>query len=217
MPEPPVITIFAGPNGSGKSTLTRQIEARSYALGTYINADDIASALFAAAHERGEQASRSDFEVAAFWEAERLRQECVNRPEDFAFVTVSSHPSKLDLIARAKAAGFIVKLYFVSTENPMLNVARVRQRVAEGGHSVPEDKVITRYRRTMSHLPAACLLVDEAVLFDNSGLSMRAVAQISWSGEQAYVRLVRPLASWIGAWVSEITPLIAGRRGRQTQ
>ena len=77
--------------------------------------------------------------------------------------------------------------------------------------------MIARYRRTMSHLPAACMLVDEAVLFDNSGLSMRAVAQISWSRDQASVRLVRPLPSWIGAWVSEITPLIAARRDRQTQ
>ncbi len=217
MPEAPVLTIFAGPNGSGKSTLTRQIKTYGFSLGTYINADDIASELFAAARARGEQVSRSDFEVPAFWEAERRRQECVDRHADFAFETVFSHPSKLELIARAKAAGFIVKLYFVSTENPMLNVARVRKRVAEGGHAVPEDKIIARYRRTMSHLPEACLLVDEAVMFDNSGSSMRAVAQIVWTGEQASVRLIRPLPSWIGAWVSEITPLIAARRDRHRQ
>ncbi len=215
MPDRPVLTIFAGPNGSGKSTLTRQIRAAGWNLGTYINADDIASELYAAALGRGEKAVRAEFEVPAFWEAERRRQECVDRGENFAFETVFSHPSKIDLIARAKAAGFIVRLYFVSTESPMLNVARVRKRIAEGGHPVPEDKVIARYRRTMSHLPAACMMVDEAVLFDNSGLSMRAVAEIAWSDDQATVRLIRPLPSWIGAWVSEITPLIASRRNHR--
>ncbi len=217
MAERPVLTIFAGPNGSGKSTLTRQIKVQGYALGTYINADDIASELFATALARGEQASRSDFEVPAFWEAERRRQECVVRAEAFAFETVFSHPSKLDLITRAKSTGFIVKLYFVSTESSTLNLARVRKRIMEGGHPVPEDKVVSRYRRTMSLLPAACMLVDEAVLFDNSGLSMRAVAQITWSSEQASVRLVRPLPSWIGIWVRELSPLLAARRDRQRE
>ena len=55
MPKPAVLTIFAGLNGSGKSTLTRQIKADGFALGTYINADDIASKMFAEAVGRGER------------------------------------------------------------------------------------------------------------------------------------------------------------------
>ena len=102
MPKPPVLTIFAGPNGSGKSTLTRQIKADGFALGTYINADDIASEMFAEAVGRGERVERSAFEVPAFWEADRRRNACVERGEDFAFETVFSHPSKLELIARAR-------------------------------------------------------------------------------------------------------------------
>jgi len=209
-----VLTIFAGPNGSGKSTLTRQIRTRGYHFGTYINADDIASQMLTDAVARGESATRSDFEVAAFWEAERRRQTCIDQNADFAFETVFSHPSKIELIRRAKAAGFVVRLYFVTTESVLLNIARVRKRVAEGGHAVPEDKVITRYRRTMGHLAPACMEVDEAFLFDNSGSTMRAVAYMAWKRGEASIQMNEPLPGWLVAWGREIEALLAMVRTR---
>jgi len=88
-----------------------------------------------------------------------------------------SHPSKLDFIKKAKANGYKVYLYFVSLENPIMNVERVNARVQLGGHDVPEDKIISRYERTMDLLLDAIRLVDRAYFFDNSSESMRFFAK----------------------------------------
>ena len=82
--------------------------------------------------------------------------------------TVMSHPSKLDFISKAKNAGFRIYLYFVSLEDPILNIARVEARVRQGGHDVPTDKIVSQYERTMNFLLDAIKLVDRAYLFDNS-------------------------------------------------
>lgn len=94
-----------------------------------------------------------------------LLQESVDR---FSFETVMSHPSKLDFIKKAKAAGYKVYLYFVSLPDPDLNVWRVQARVEAGGHGVDEVKVRNRYFRTMDLLFEAIRLADSAYLFDNS-------------------------------------------------
>ena len=58
-----------------------------------------------------------------------------------------SHPDKLNLIKNAKEKGFQVYLFHVSVNNPKISVERVKQRVTEGGHNVPEDKIRQRYDR----------------------------------------------------------------------
>ncbi len=128
-------------------------------LGVYINPDEIASALEGSDEERAR---------AAQAEAEARRQACLAARESFSFETVMSHPSKVEILRQARDAGFATALYFVSTEAADLNVARVRQRVALGGHPVPEDRIISRYARTMSLLPAAIDVADRVLLFDNS-------------------------------------------------
>ncbi|HEY5589611.1 MAG TPA: zeta toxin family protein [Paludibacter sp.] len=97
--------------------------------------------------------------------------------ERISFETVMSHPSKLDFIKTAKANGYKVYLYFVSLENPIMNVERVNARVQLGGHDVPEDKIISRYKRTMELLLDAIKLVDRAYFFDNSSERMRFFAK----------------------------------------
>lgn len=156
----PVLTIIAGPNGSGKSTLTEVLRRQGIDFGVYINADEIEKTLDGPA---GEERSR-----AAQAEAERRRQDCLVRRVDFTFETVMSHASKIALMAQAQLAGYAVVLYFVALENATLNVERVRQRVALGGHPVPEDRIVARYGRCLELLPAALPHCDRAVLFDNS-------------------------------------------------
>ena len=80
-----------------------------------------------------------------------------------------SHPGKLDLMKSASEAGYKVYLYFISTEDPAINVERVKKiRVKQGGHDVPEDKIISRYARTMELLDEALELCYHAYLWDNS-------------------------------------------------
>jgi predicted ABC-type ATPase len=122
---------------------------------------------------------------------------------------VFSHISKVDFIRRAKTKGFTVVLYFVSTENSALNLARVKKRVSEGGHPVPDDKVIARYRRAMEYLVPASMEVDEVSLFDNSGSTMRLAAQLLWPvQEPPNFKFYEPIPQWIQAWANEIMPVI---------
>ncbi|MEP6721058.1 MAG: hypothetical protein ABJA77_06415, partial [Variovorax sp.] len=83
-----------------------------------------------------------------------------------------SHPSKLELVAEARRAGFRVVLYHVNVRLPELSVARVAQRVGEGGHDVPEDKIRARYERNQPLIRAAALQADYAFVYDNSSLNV---------------------------------------------
>lgn len=157
----PVLTIIAGPNGSGKTTLTRALQDQGIEFGAYINPDDIARTLAGDAETRSRQAQTI---------ADQMRDQSLAAGRDFAFETVMSHRSKIELLQRARDLGYDIVLYFVGLEDPRLNVARVRQRVAAGGHAVPEDRIVARYERTMALLPEAYALATEAAIFDNSGL-----------------------------------------------
>jgi predicted ABC-type ATPase len=86
----------------------------------------------------------------------------------FSFETVMSHPSKIDILKRAKAARFFVQLYFVGIDDPRTNIDRVALRVAQGGHDVPQDRIIARWHRTMVLLADAVSTADQAFVFDNS-------------------------------------------------
>jgi predicted ABC-type ATPase len=118
--------------------------------------------------------------------------------------TVMSHPSKVQLLEEARAAGFKVAVYFVATQSVDLNVRRVQQRVALGGHNVPNDKIRERYPRTLALLPAAIALADEVVLFDNS-FGKPAVIRPFFRRSGARVTLQPPVPNWarpaIKAWL----------------
>lgn len=100
--------------------------------------------------------------------ADFIRFSLVDARISFTFETVMSSPAKVDFLRNAKAAGYRTYLYFIATENPEINVARVRHRVAAGGHSVPEGKIIERYHRSLELLDSAIQSTDRAYLFDSS-------------------------------------------------
>ncbi len=101
--------------------------------------------------------------------AQYLYDALLTAKKKFSFETVFSHSGKLELMRRAGAMGYKVYLYFISTEDPAINVQRVKEiRVKEGGHDVPKDKIISRYKRTMEHLKDAMGLAYHAYLWDNS-------------------------------------------------
>src|SRR5690606_36638714 len=73
-----------------------------------------------------------------------------------------------DMMRRAAEKGYKVYLYFVCTESPEINKYRVKLRVANGGHDVPEDKIESRYYRSLSLLYTAAQIAYQAYFFDNS-------------------------------------------------
>jgi predicted ABC-type ATPase len=98
-----------------------------------------------------------------------LRQKLLDQKTSFTFETVMSHPSKVDLLAKAQQAGYRTYLYFVATDHPDINVSRVRARVKLGGHAVPEDRIVQRYYRSLELLMDAIRHTNRAYVFDNSG------------------------------------------------
>ena len=109
--------------------------------------------------------------------AEFLREENLSAGNDFSFETVMSHENKLEFIRKANRNGFHVYLYFICTDDVRVNIERVKTRVKEGGHSVPEEKIRTRYLRTLNLLYDTLKICYKSYLFDNSD-QFRQVAMV---------------------------------------
>ena len=110
--------------------------------------------------------------------ARYLREQLLAQKISFSFETVFSHPSNIEIMRRAAAAGYNVYLYFVSTESPAINKYRVQLRVKKGGHDVPEDKIESRYFRSLDLLHEAALVCKRVFFFDNSGATYQLVAEL---------------------------------------
>ncbi len=160
-----IFYLLAGPNGAGKSSLYRAAVAdRLIPAGAeFVNAD-----LYEAAHLQHIHNPQQRSEAARDW-ADTRRADLIAQGRSFVSETVFSHPSKLSLITQAQKAGFAVVLLVVCMDNPTNLLARIRQRVSEGGHPVPEQRILERYPRTLGHLQRAVRLADLALLYDNPG------------------------------------------------
>ena len=158
----PTLCIVAGPNGSGKTTTTLQLLANEWAADSlYINPDNIAQETF------GDWNSPEAVLKAAHLATEK-RYECLVQKKDFVFETVFSSDEKLEFVRKAKAAGFFIRLFFVCTNDPEINVLRITKRFLEGGHEVPISKIISRYYKSIANAAQAIELVDRAYIYDNS-------------------------------------------------
>lgn len=100
--------------------------------------------------------------------ADFIRQKLIERLKSFTFETVMSFPDKIEVLSKAQSKGYRTYLYYVATENPEINISRVRYRVSRGGHSVPEDKIVSRYKRSLDLLKQAIKFTHRAYIFDNS-------------------------------------------------
>jgi predicted ABC-type ATPase len=147
----PSILVIAGPNGSGKSTVTKGLPV----IGLYVNADEIKKA-----------SKCSDLEAAQ--EAEMIRRALLEAGQDFTFETVLSTDRNLLLLEEAKKSGYQICAVYVLTKDSAINVRRVRNRVKMGGHDVPEDKIISRYEKSLQNLSKLVRIADQTRIVDNS-------------------------------------------------
>jgi predicted ABC-type ATPase len=88
-------------------------------------------------------------------------------------------PDKIEFLQRAQSNGYRTYLYYVATEDPAINISRVQYRVKMGGHSVPEDKIISRYKRSLDLLKEAIPFTNRAYIFDNSSHKHVWLAEIT--------------------------------------
>ena len=147
----PIVLVFAGPNGSGKSTVTKGFDI----VGEYINADEIKK-----------EKNCSDLEAAQF--ATALREDAVYNMRSFTFETVLSSSRNVELLKKAKNFGYQIEIVYVLTADPQINVSRVAQRVKNGGHDVPMDKIISRYYKSLNNLSKIIQIADVVWVVDNS-------------------------------------------------
>jgi len=97
-----------------------------------------------------------------------IRNKLLECSKSFTFETVMSFPDKVELLSKAQAKGYRTYLYFIATEDPSINISRVQYRVKMGGHPVQEDKIISRYKRSLELLTRAVQFTNRAYIFDNS-------------------------------------------------
>lgn len=120
--------------------------------------------------------SINTYSVAAF--ADFLRNAYLKRGLSFTVETVFSHPSKIRFLESAQKLGYRIYLYLIATDDPNLNIRRVKQRVDLGGHDVPHEKIISRYNRCLENFYDSLGFAYRAYFWDNSARQMRLFAEL---------------------------------------
>ena len=156
----PELYMVTGPNGSGKSSsITASGLDRKCPF--LVNPDNFSRCL----RDVGDE---TEGYAAAIKFCEILRHLLLEFEMDFGFETVGSTREKIEFISEAKERGYSISLLFVCAGSPETCIERIGDRVRNGGHDVPEDKVRSRYERVLALLPEYIGLADDAAVFDNS-------------------------------------------------
>jgi predicted ABC-type ATPase len=155
------LDLVVGPNGAGKSTFVRLVLVPTLPGAAFVNADQIA------AQHWPDDPEPHAYDAAAVAAATRSRLIELRRP--FIAETVFSHPSKLDLMGEATAAGYHLALHVLMVPED-LAVARVAYRRRNGGHGVPVDKIRVRYLRVWPLVADAVAKAGSATFWDNSSV-----------------------------------------------
>jgi predicted ABC-type ATPase len=151
--------LIGGPNGSGKSSLSEWIELNRQGL--LVDPDAVAKQINPTnPREAALEAGRKVLEIIAGH---------LDRQETFAVETTLSSHASLRLIDEGHVRNYEVHLIFVALNSPERNVARIKSRVALGGHFIPDEDVRRRYYRSIVNLHRAIPTVDLARVYDNSG------------------------------------------------
>lgn len=163
-PKAPRVVILAGPNGAGKSTAAPALLQRTLRVSEFVNADVIAGGLsaFSAA---GVAIEASEIMLR------RIRALAEQRA-NFAFETTLAGRTLAPWLAQLHLAGYRSSLVFLGLPNAEMAIARVRERVRSGGHSVPDDTIRRRHRLGLSNFHNRYLpIVDHWRLYDGSSAS----------------------------------------------
>jgi predicted ABC-type ATPase len=164
----PVLTVFAGPNGSGKSSLIRQVEFEGSE--NLLEPDAIAKRISPdLPHRAGVSAGR---------EVIRRTAEYLRATESFAIETTLAGNWTSSAIRAALERSFFTRLFYICLDNTERSIQRVRERVAQGGHDVPDADVRRRYARSLSNARQVLQIVHQALVFDNSGAEPRPVFEM---------------------------------------
>lgn len=168
------LVIVAGPNGAGKTTLVRSgaLSATLPVPAASINPDDIARDLASGAQPTPEQSLR------AAQLADTQLDEAIAAGNPVMVETVLSSDKLKPRVEAAQARGYDVALIYVTVREGALNVMRVAQRRAQGGHDVPTDRVLARRARSHGLFEWFARRANLVLVFDNSGQPVLAAGKL---------------------------------------
>ncbi|MEO8484382.1 MAG: zeta toxin family protein [Acidobacteriota bacterium] len=166
----PVVVVLAGPNGAGKSTVAPALLQESHSAIPFVNADTIEREL-----PTGATAGAS---VRAGRIMLHRMREFGERRDSFAFETTLASRSFAPWLLGLKEAGYAVDIIFLWLPSAETALARVTDRVARGGHAVPPDTVLRRYRRGLENFFQLYLpLASTWRVYDSSDVTLDLLAQ----------------------------------------
>jgi predicted ABC-type ATPase len=185
----PIVVAIAGPNGAGKTTF---FHSHLAAAGIrFVNADVIACEVGLAPYEAAQV-------------ADALRRELLKRGESFVFKTVFSDPvgDKVAFLEEAARQGYGVVVCYIGVAGPEQSTERVAMRVSQGGHDVPDDKLLARFHRTLDNLRSAVRRLPHVLVYDNSDL--RAPFRQIAAFEHGELRDLRePVPEWLRPMIDQ--------------
>ncbi|MDE0372745.1 MAG: hypothetical protein OXI73_09395 [Rhodospirillales bacterium] len=185
----PTLYVVAGPNGCGKSTLTRTVWRGEVEI---IDPDAIALRL----PDGPGQAAR---------EAVRRRRAALRADRAHLLETTLAGSGVLRHMDTARMARYRIELHYMCLESPDLALCRIRNRVALGGHDVPEPDARRRFARSLANLPAAIALADAVRLYDNTDHD-RPHREVAVHAEASWWT-AKQLPTWADAAIARVTTL----------
>jgi predicted ABC-type ATPase len=158
----PCLYVLAGTNGAGKSSLGGAMFRESGA--DYFNPDEAALRLRSANPGMAQEEANS----AAWRQGKRLLERAISERLNFAFETTLGGHTIAGLLRQALSEKIEVRIWYVGLATPELHIARVRSRVAAGGHDIPEARIRERYEKSVLNLVDLMPKLTELRVYDNS-------------------------------------------------
>jgi predicted ABC-type ATPase len=168
----PTLLVIAGPNGAGKTTFAAEYLAADQRPFAFVNADEIARGL---PHASDVQAARLML---------RRMSELIDENADLAIETTLASLGYAKKIPAWRRRGYVVSLVYLRLDSVEQSIARVRKRVAAGGHSIPEQTIRRRFDKSWRYFSDIYRpLVDEWYVWESreGGFVMAE----SWDGQYA--------------------------------
>lgn len=175
----PHCLVPAGPNGAGKSSFYKHLSP----LAEFINADQLAVEM--------RETHPTNTEFAAGREAMRRIEARLDARQSFVFETTLGGQQPLKMMQRARALDFHVALVFVALSSAELHIARVAQRVSQGGHNIETEIIRRRYMTAFDNLVLALPIAHETALYDNSSRAGFRLCAFVSEGQVVENNLVR--------------------------
>lgn len=191
-PAAPTLTVIAGPNGAGKSTFTES--ARVHGTVPVLDADAIARRRHPRAPERA--ATEAGREMI------QRQKEYLRTSVSFAVETTLAGMGILRLMEQARQFGFSIHLIYIGVDTVGATLGRIEERVARGGHGVPEHDVRRRYERSLGHLMMAIERADRATIIDNS--SDYGPSEVLMINQGQIIKRAKDTPRWVSTALSKL-------------